>query len=414
MRGAAPSAGKALSPLSDSEFAALMAPLGPFGASPEILAGVSGGPHSLALAVLLHRWTRARGGACLPVVVEHGLRADSAAEASCVVAMLARQDMAPVVLPLGLAGGPGLQARARAARLAALLGHAAARGVPFLALGHHAGDQAETLLLRALAGSGPAGLAGMASLRVEAAALILRPLLSVPPERLEAVAAAAGLNPVRDPSNADPRFTRVRLRQVLEGEPAAEAALGQVGAHFAASRRRSEAAQAARLAVCLTLYPEGFARLDLTRLGQDEVAVAALGAVLRVVGGREYAPGAAALRKLLQRGAGTLGGVQLGEDGVLAREIAALAPRIPALPGVVWDQRWRVEVAAPGFEIGALGAAGEGLARPAWMPARVCHGLPAFRCDGKLVAVPALGYDTPRPKQVLRLRHAPGGLAGLT
>lgn len=416
MPGAAPSAGdpfagRQLTALSDAAFAALMAPLGPFGPSPEIMAGVSGGPHSLALALLLHRWARARGGTCLPVVVEHGLRAESAAEAAGVAALLAGQGMAPAVLPLGLPGGPGLQARARAGRYVALLGHAAALGVPYLALGHHAGDQAETLLLRAGDGSGPAGLAGMAAWRAAGAAVILRPLLGVPPARLEAVVAAAGLVPVRDPSNADPRFTRIRLRSALAEAPAAEAALGRAAGLFATQRAAVEAAQAARLGRCLTLHPEGFARIDLAALGRDAVAVAAFGQALRLVGGGEYAPGAAALRHLLHQGAGTLQGVQLGADGVLAREVASLAPPQAARPGLLWDRRWLVEATPPELEIGALGPAGEGPARPAWMPARVHQGLPALRAQGKLVAVPALGYAPLGPVPGLRLRLAPGGAA---
>ena len=104
-------------------------------------------------------------------------------------------------------------------------------------------------------------------------------------------------------------------------------------------------------------------------------------------------------------------GVQLGPDGVLAREVAALAPPEAARPGLLWDGRWLVEATPPGLEIGALGTGGEGPARPAWMPARVHQGLPAFRAQGKLVAVPALGYAPLGSVRGLRLRLAPGGAA---
>ncbi|MCO6420058.1 tRNA lysidine(34) synthetase TilS, partial [Siccirubricoccus sp. KC 17139] len=82
------------------------------------------------------------------------------------------------------------QARAREARLAALLAACHEAGRPWLLLGHHRADQAETLLFRALRGSGPAGLAGMAPARPAVEALLLRPLLGTPPARLEAVVAA--------------------------------------------------------------------------------------------------------------------------------------------------------------------------------------------------------------------------------
>ncbi|TDG03640.1 tRNA lysidine(34) synthetase TilS, partial [Paracraurococcus ruber] len=71
-----------------------MAPLGPFGPAPRLAAGVSGGPHSLALALLADRWARGRGGTLLALVVDHGLRPESAAEAAGVVARLAARGIA--------------------------------------------------------------------------------------------------------------------------------------------------------------------------------------------------------------------------------------------------------------------------------------------------------------------------------
>ncbi|TDH52505.1 tRNA lysidine(34) synthetase TilS, partial [Dankookia rubra] len=228
-----------MAPLDDAEFAALMAPLGPFGPAPRIAAGVSGGPHSLALALLADRWARARGGALLALVVDHGLRPGSAAEAAGVAALLAGRGIAAEVLPLGLPAGAGLQERARAGRHAALLRACRAAGTPWLLLGHHRADQAETLLFRALRGSGAGGLAAMAAVRAAPEALLLRPLLGTPPARLEGVVAAAGLAPVRDPSNADPRFARIALRRTLAdpaGAGAATAALAAAAAGFAARR----------------------------------------------------------------------------------------------------------------------------------------------------------------------------------
>ena len=136
-----------------------MAPLGPFGPRPRVAAGVSGGPHSLALALLAADWARARSGTFLALIAEHGLRPESQGEAEGVAAMLAGRGIAAEVRPLGLSPGPGMQERARAARLAMLLEGCRKAGAPWLLLGHHRADQAETLLFRALRGSGPAGLA---------------------------------------------------------------------------------------------------------------------------------------------------------------------------------------------------------------------------------------------------------------
>jgi tRNA(Ile)-lysidine synthase len=399
-------------PVSSAEFAALMAPLGPFGRAPILVAAVSGGPHSLALALLAHRWATARGGRLLAVVCDHGLRAESATEAAAVAAMLTGQGIAALVVALGLAGGPAMQDRARAARLGALLGVCAKEGAPWLLLGHHRADQAETVLLRALAGSGADGLAGMAPARAEPEALLLRPLLGLAPARLEAVLAEAGLIPVRDPSNDDSRFDRVRLRAALAdpaGEGPAIAALAEAASRFAARRRIARQALAARLAACATLHEEGFARLDLVALGQDGVAVAVLGTLLRLIGGQPFPPAAAAVARLLARGEGSLGGAVLRRDGLLLREVAGLAPSVPGRSGAAWDGRFRLQGEAPeAVEIGAAGPEARLLPRPAWMPAAVVPTLPALRRNGTLAVLPALAYPG-APAAAWHLCPAPRG-----
>ena len=191
----------------------------------------------------------------LALVADHGLRPESGAEADHVLALLASVGIAAECLRLGLPTGARIQERARTARLAALTEAAARHGCPWLLLGHHRGDQAETLAFRALRGSGAAGLAAMAALRAAPECLILRPLLGVAPSRLEAVVAAAGIAPVRDPSNDNPRFARIRLRQALSdpgGEGAGVGALAEAAQAFAHRRARQEAALLARLATAAT------------------------------------------------------------------------------------------------------------------------------------------------------------------
>jgi tRNA(Ile)-lysidine synthase len=398
-----------------SEFDALMAPLGPFGPSPLLVAGVSGGPHSLALVLLLSRWARARGGRAVAGIVDHGLRAESGAEARVVAGWMAACGVEPRILSLGLAPGPGAQARAREARLGALRELCAALGAPWLALGQHRGDQAETLLLRGFAGSGAAGLAGMAPARSGGAALVIRPLLAVAPARLEAVAAAAGLSPIRDPSNENSAFTRVRLRAALAdpgGEGAGVAALAEAAGAFACRRHGLEAAAAARLAASAALHPEGFARIELAALGRDAVAGAALAALLRVVGGGAFAPPIQAALALLARGAGTLAGARLIRGGLLVREEAAMAPPVPALPGAVWDGRFVLEgTPPPGWLLGPA----TGLPRPAWLPAAAARTMAALRPgpgthrDTVLVVARGLSYPSREDHVAYRLRFAPAG-----
>ncbi len=400
-----------------------MGRLGPFGARPRIAAGVSGGPHSLALALLADRWARPRGGSLLALVVDHGLRAESGAEARHVAAMLEGHGIAARVLVLGLASGPRLQERARAARLAALAEAAAADGRPWLLLGHHRADQAETLLFRALRGSGPAGLAAMAPARDAGAALILRPLLGVPPGDLERVVAEAGLDPVRDPSNEDGRFARIRLRQALAdpaGRGAGIAALAAAADAFALRRARESAALSERLARAVEIRPEGFAWIRPDALGRDRTAVAALGWLAARIGGAAFEPPSARVAALLAAGQGTLAGAWLrpgaGGRWLLARDPGAIARPVEAVHGAAWDGRFRLLGAGrEGFALGALGTARvPGAER--W-PAAVRRALPAIRDPhGALAAVPALLYPSPEACAPFAMafapRHAGGEFSG--
>lgn len=366
------------------------------------------------MAWLADHWARARGGRLLALVVDHGLRPESAPEAAATVAQLRARGVAARLLPLQLAGGPAVQARARAARLRALLAACAAAGTPWLLLGQHRGDQAETLLHRALRGSGSVGLAGMAAARPAAEALILRPLLTVPAARLEATVALAGLRPVRDPGNADPRQTRARLRSALGDAPGSAAAIAALnaGADALACRRdTATAAIATRLAAAARLHAAGWCELDLRAFGQDAVAAAALGALLRAIGGGAFAPGQAAVAALLARGEGTLGGAWLrpGPRGRhrLLREPGAVAGPVPALAGACWDGRFRLTGPGDaGCTLGALGPA-PAIARAHRLPAAVVATMPAIRRGELLLAVPPLAHPDPVACAPFELVFAP-------
>ncbi|HEY8548071.1 MAG TPA: tRNA lysidine(34) synthetase TilS [Acidimicrobiales bacterium] len=153
---------------------------------------VSGGADSLALLVL----AVAAGCAVTAHHVDHGLRPGSAAEADLVRAAAERFGAGFVAHRVDVAPGPNLEARARAARYAAL-----PAGV---LTGHTADDQAETVLLNLLRGAGLDGLAGMAPER--------RPLLGLRRAETAALCRDLGLDVVHDPSNDDPAFRRNRVR----------------------------------------------------------------------------------------------------------------------------------------------------------------------------------------------------------
>ncbi len=180
-----------------SELAASLLPRCRFPApGTKVNCAVSGGADSTALLLLAH------AAGCDPSVihVDHGLRPDSAADAESVRRLADHLGVPAEIIAVDVEPGANIEARAREARYAAM-----PRDV---LLGHTADDQAETMLINLLRGSGPAGMAGMADDD-------RRPLLGLRRSETEAVCAAHGIEPVQDSMNADPRFVRSRVRHEL-------------------------------------------------------------------------------------------------------------------------------------------------------------------------------------------------------
>lgn len=218
-------------PLVRAVRAALVEALGPGDAQPasrRVVVGCSGGPDSTALLVALWALRGPLGLELHVVCVDHQLRAGSADEARAVVAAAQRLGLGAEVARVTVPGGASRMAAARAARYQALRAIAQDRGAQALAVGHTRDDQAETMLMRWLGGAGLRGLGGMALTRRAEAAdgplLLVRPLLRT--ARAEIDRFLAGLSagpdgspvaplPLSDPTNADARFLRARLRHTL-------------------------------------------------------------------------------------------------------------------------------------------------------------------------------------------------------
>lgn len=194
---------------------------------------VSGGPDSLALLLLAAEACRGRVHA---LTVDHGLRAAAATEAAAVGAICAARGIPHATLQwAGSKPATSLQAAARDARYALMAAWCGDHGVPVLMTGHHADDQAETLLMRLVRGAGAGGLSGIrASRPLGHGVTLVRPLLGIRRAELAAIVAAAGLSAADDPSNRDPRYDRTAARAVLAATPWLDAAaLAASAAHLA-------------------------------------------------------------------------------------------------------------------------------------------------------------------------------------
>ncbi len=210
----------------------------PFDAGTRFGLAVSGGPDSLALLLLAR--TRFPGQVAA-ATFDHGFRAESAAEAGHVAAICQELGVPHTILApgcrisfkdwteTGRRKRGGQMALARAWRYRALERWCRSEGCAWLLTGHHADDQAETVLMRLARGSGARGLSGIRRALTATCAyaeagqdtmtvgrtLIGRPLLDFAKAELMAIVAAAGLEPVDDPSNADERHDRTHVRKLL-------------------------------------------------------------------------------------------------------------------------------------------------------------------------------------------------------
>jgi len=271
---------------SSAQVDALLAPLK---AAPSLLVAVSGGPDSTALLLMVAEWAgRRRTTRIAAATVDHGLRPESAAEAQSVADLCDGLGVPHAILRwTGAKPSTRLQERAREARYRLLAEHAWAIGADTIVTAHHADDQAETVLFRLMRGSGVAGLRGMETMSRREGVSIARPLLGVGKSALIAFARAHGAAFVEDPSNAELRFARPRLRALiagLTGEGLDAKGLARL------ARRAAEADEAlARMTAEVEARIGAEGRIDARALFEAPIAIVhrILARSIAAVGGRD-------------------------------------------------------------------------------------------------------------------------------
>jgi tRNA(Ile)-lysidine synthase len=315
-------------PVSDAEADALFRE---FLDEPALALAISGGPDSTALLYLAARW-RERVPApprLAAVTVDHGLRPEASQEADAVKRLAEKLGVAHRTMRWsGTKPSTGLQEKARVARYRLLNAGACRAGARFVLTAHTLDDQAETVLYRLARGSGLAGICGMARIvpiselasadrrsgrpfdvdegagntgglagdslgrgrgELQRDVLLVRPFLDLPKARLIVTLREAGITYADDPSNADPRFTRSRVRRLMP-VLAAEGLTSNRLVRLAARVRRSE--EAHEIAVNLIVARLGLrgARRKITVSRGDwaeipeEVALRLLGRAIGTVG----------------------------------------------------------------------------------------------------------------------------------
>jgi tRNA(Ile)-lysidine synthase len=333
-------------PISPAETKALFGDLADV---PILILAISGGPDSTALLVLAARWRVGlkTGPRLVAVTVDHRLRPESAREAKDVGQLARKLNVAHrIVRWTGRKPKTGLQAAAREARYR-LLAHAAhVVGANHVLTAHTRDDQAETVLIRLTRGSGLTGLGAMARVSSLPAGegsgvILVRPLLDVPKLRLLATLKSARVGYADDPSNRNPNFTRVRVRDlmpVLAQEGLTPARLSLLAKRLARANAAIERSVDAAYDELLQITSPAPAPLPLEFAAQgfsalpEEIALRLLGRAIAVLGNE----GPVELGKLESLHAA----LQTAQDGRFARTLAgALVTRT--------GDRLRIERAPP-------------------------------------------------------------------
>lgn len=417
-----------------------------------LILAVSGGPDSLALLTLISAWAEARNKNAQPlpcprflaVTIDHGVRSESASEAAFVEAQAARWGVPHETLPwLGEKPLTGFQEAAREARYTLLAARARREdGTVAVVTAHHRDDQVETFLMRLGRGSGLDGLSAMRSrsvlgggrlahdglplddlmfggqslnnLPVDARVYLERPFLDVPKVRLIATLEDQGLPWIADPSNDNPTFERVRLRQAQQQLDH----LGVGSAAIARSVRRLQRGKDAldwaterlwQSAVATHAGAYGAVNIPLYSSAPEDLRVRVLARLIQTFGGQTFGARLSHIEALAVRGhpgarpfACTLGGcfVRYGrrilhvfrEPGRLGLPVLSLAPGATAL----WDCRFLVTHRGNNpspVEVRALGAAATRVRvlASSSMPYAAAMTLPSFWRHDKLLAVPHFG-----------------------
>lgn len=194
------------------------------------IVALSGGPDSTALLHYLKGEAQKYDASLSAVIIHHNLRPEARREAALVASRCDKWDVEAQVLHVTQTPPRhGQQEWARQQRYDLLCAYARAKG-GVLWLGHHLGDQQETIAMRLAKGSHLHGLMGMRPVSYQQAVPILRPLLSVPKDRLIAYCEANHASVIDDPTNHKPHYERTKWRGILAQDQKLSDALSRLGA----------------------------------------------------------------------------------------------------------------------------------------------------------------------------------------
>jgi tRNA(Ile)-lysidine synthase len=404
-----------VTPITAEEFATILQEFPLLEDASVLAVACSGGPDSLALTLLLHAWAQSRDKEVIALTVDHGLRSDSAQEGLQVQQWLSQRGIShEILLWHGEKPQTRIQETAREMRYHLLSAWCQEQGIPVLLTAHHAQDQAETFLMRLAKGSGLRGLCAIRSLVERLPVKLVRPLLTIPPQRLRLTLEHFQQPFIEDPSNENRDFERVRWRQTWQALTqhglTLNAMLTTIG-RLQESQSLIDAQLSTLIAKFLTLSPHGYLIVDWK--GVQTLSVEAtelfLADVFWLFSDQNWRPKHEAVKALClalrkgQRRIFTLGGTIIqvkGQQLLVFRELRAAPPQEVFGEGTQtlwWDGRFLLNIEVPQGETLTLKPLGSQESLPAALkkriPSRALVTVPSFWRGEDLFFFPAEADD---------------------
>ena len=341
----------------------------------DIGVGVSGGGDSLALLLLSAEWATKNNRIVKAVTIDHGLRTESASECEYVKKIASDLAIEHTTLkwidkPLG-----NLQNSARNARHALLLNWTEINKLSLVLLGHTLDDNAETIMIKLIRGSGIDGLAGISKKRKINGLVIFRPLLTSRREELRQYLWLKNIPWIDEPSNFDVRFDRIKVRKLLPkllDIGLTPHKLVTLASHMDRAKYAldSEVLRFARKHVHQKSWGDLEIILDEFSVIPKEYQFRLLSSALRWISGKVYRPRFRSLERVLnaigseriQLGMCLMGCIIKCKGGrlILSREFSAIAhPALVVESKFLWEKKWLLEVDIKRLEFAVVGPLGK-------------------------------------------------------
>ena len=369
-------------------------------ATTKVAVAVSGGADSMCMALLLSKSYKK----LTALIVDHGLRSESAKEAKLVKSRLEKLGIEVVILKWdGEKPQSNIHEHARKARYELLTEHCKKNKIKNLFLAHTKNDQAETVMLRIYRGSGIDGISAMREKTLKNGVIILRPLLDVTRAQIEAYLQSKKIKWIDDPSNYNTKYERVKVRKVINSLDDKEQWIDRLNL-LANNAQRSSG-------FIKDMVKKEFSKIvRLDKLGyvevahakffclHEEIALKILVKIFTIFNGATHQQRLKSLKScyeaMLNKKDSTLAGVEI-------KYIKGSIYFIREVKAIKATEKWsnRFKLSNPkNYEIRPLTAAGWNqikaqVIKKTWPHIKVVYALPAFFRNNHLVSCPLLGIE---------------------